>query len=93
MKEAAARVKINRLLDAAGWRFFPDENGPANIVLELHTKLDREQVDGLGDDFEKTKNGFVDFLLLDSKSFPLIVLGRRGGPLFVSAARRNKLPP
>ena len=28
----------------------------------------------LGDDFEKTRNGFIDFLLLDSKGFPLVVL-------------------
>ena len=33
-KEATARIKINRLLEAAGWRFFPDANGPANIRLE-----------------------------------------------------------
>ena len=28
----------------------------------------------MGEDFEKTSKGFVDFLLLDSKGFPLIVL-------------------
>lgn len=28
----------------------------------------------LGANFEKTKNGFIDFLLLDEKSFPLVVL-------------------
>ncbi len=28
----------------------------------------------LGENFESTKNGFVDFLLLDEKSFPLVVL-------------------
>ena len=25
-KEAKARIKINKLLEAAGWRFFDDEN-------------------------------------------------------------------
>lgn len=25
IKEAAARVKINRLLENAGWRFFPED--------------------------------------------------------------------
>jgi type I restriction enzyme R subunit len=29
MKEAAARIKINRLLEASGWRFFADAKGPA----------------------------------------------------------------
>lgn len=33
-KEATARIKINRLLEAAGWRFFTDGSGPANIRLE-----------------------------------------------------------
>ena len=31
-------------------------------------------MDGLGDDFEKTGRGYVDFLLLDGRGFPLIVL-------------------
>jgi type I restriction enzyme R subunit len=26
-KEAQARIKINKLLEEAGWRFFDDENG------------------------------------------------------------------
>ena len=36
-KEAPARIKINKLLEGAGWRFFDDENGPANIELETST--------------------------------------------------------
>ena len=34
MKEATARIKINRLLEAAGLRFFDDAHGAANIRLE-----------------------------------------------------------
>ena len=34
MKEATARIKINKLLEVAGWRFFADANGPANFQLE-----------------------------------------------------------
>ncbi len=74
MKEATARVRINKLLEAAGWRFFDDGNGPANIRLEASVTLKKSDLDGLGEDFEKTSKGFVDFLLLDSKGFPLIVL-------------------
>lgn len=73
-KEAAARIKINRLLEEAGWRFFDDEIGPANIVLEPNTKITETQINALGDDFETTKNGFIDFLLLDRDGRPLIVL-------------------
>ena len=73
-KEAAARIKINRLLEEAGWRFFDDANGPANIVLEPNTKITETQIDELGEDFQTTKNGFIDFLLLDHDGRPLIVL-------------------
>src|SRR3546814_5123717 len=49
-KEATARIKINRLLEEAGWRFFADEAGPANIVLEPNTKITRADVDALGEE-------------------------------------------
>jgi type I restriction enzyme R subunit len=73
-KEATARIKINKLLEEAGWRFFDSAAGKANIVLEPNVKLTTAQVSGLGNDFEGVKNGFIDFLLLDEKSAPLIVL-------------------
>lgn len=73
-KEAIARIKINKLLEAAGWRFFPVGGKPANIRLEPGVMLRSTDLDALGDDFEKTARGFVDFLLLDVKGFPLIVL-------------------
>ena len=73
-KEAQARIKINKLLEAAGWRFFDDVHGRANVVLEPNVKLTQPQVDALGNDFETAGNGFVDFLLLDENGFPLVVL-------------------
>ncbi len=73
-KEAAARIKINKLLEAAGWRFFPDGNAPANIRLEPAVALKPADLDALGENFEKPSKGFVDFLLLDARGFPLIVL-------------------
>jgi len=36
--EAHARIKINQLLAEAGWRFFDDDEGFANILLENHIK-------------------------------------------------------
>ncbi len=73
-KEAIARIKINRLLEKSGWRFFDDDNGKANIKLETNVKIKSEDLDNLGNNFEKTKNGFVDFLLCDEKGFPLLIL-------------------
>jgi len=73
-KEATARIKINKLLEAAGWRFFPEETAPANIRLELSVTIKSSDLEALGENFEKTGKGFIDFLLLDTKGFPLIVL-------------------
>ena len=73
-KEAQARIKINKLLEAAGWRFFDNDQGKANIALEPNVKLTHTQIDALGNDFESDSNGFVDFLLLDEQGFPLLVL-------------------
>ena len=74
MSEAAARIKINKLLEAAGWRFFADGDGSANVCLEPSVTIKQSDLDALGRNFEKTSKGFIDFLLLDGKGFPLIVL-------------------
>jgi type I restriction enzyme R subunit len=73
-KEAKARIKINRLLEESGWRFFDDEHGPANVVLEPHVKITHHAIDALGEDFDQTSDGFIDFLLLGQDGKPLIVL-------------------
>ena len=73
-KEAKARIKINKLLEAAGWRFFDSDEGPANIQVEANVKITKKQFDNFGEDFEKVKNGFIDFLLLDEQGKPFVVL-------------------
>ncbi len=73
-KEAQARIKINKLLEVADWRFFDSGDGKANIALEPNVKLTHAQVDAMGNDFETTSKGFIDFLLLDDQGFPLLVL-------------------
>lgn len=73
-KEAKARIKINKLLEEAGWRFLDDKQGKANILLENHIKIQTHELDAFGDDFEKTKNGYIDFLLLNKDGYPFIVL-------------------
>ena len=68
-KEAKARIKINKLLEVAGWRFFDSDKGKATIQLESSIKMD-----DLGEDFEHSKNGFIDFLLVDDNQNPILVL-------------------
>src|SRR5690606_41964918 len=68
-KEAKARININKLLEQAGWRFFDDKNGKATIKLESSIKMD-----DLGEDFEHSKNGYIDFLLVDENQNPVLVL-------------------
>lgn len=77
-KEAKARLKINMLLTDAGWRLLDDENGPANVDVEKKVEMDNP-----GDDFENTRRGFIDYLLLDSNQKPIAVL----------EAKRESIPP
>ncbi|MBU1152482.1 DEAD/DEAH box helicase family protein [bacterium] len=74
MKEAKARIRINKFIENAGWRFFDSEEGKANIYLESNVKITEQALNSLGEDFEKTTTGFVDFLLLDEQGFPIAVL-------------------
>lgn len=73
-KEAKARIKINNLLQEAEWRFFDNEKGKANIILEGNAKITKDDIEEYGPDFQNTKDGFIDFLLLDEKGFPFVVL-------------------
>ena len=72
--EAHARIKINKLLEEAGWRFFDTEEGAGNILLENQVKITQEAIDEWGNDYEKVKGGSLDFLLLDSDNKPICVL-------------------
>jgi len=86
-KEAKARIKINKLLEDSGWRFFDDENGKANIQLEPGIKFLE-----LGDDFEHEKRGYIDFLLLDKDGRALVVVEAKKesiDPLFAKEQARN----
>ena len=81
--EPHARIKINKLLEAAGWRLLDDENGQANVQLESGVTITQDDIDDLGDDLEKTTHGFIDYLLLDESKFPIAVL---------EAKREDKIP-
>ena len=72
--EAHARIKINKLLEKAGWRFFDSEDGSANILLEGYTRISTQDIDAFGEDYEHIKSGYLDFLLLDEYGFPFVVL-------------------
>lgn len=66
-KEAKARIKINKLLEESWWRFFDEWDKKANISLETH-------ITELWDNFEKIKDWFIDYLLLNDRQFPICVL-------------------
>ena len=72
--EAQARIKIDQLLQQAGWRFFDDESGPATIQLEGGLDITQEKRDAFGNDFESTQHGYADYILLDEHGFPFIIL-------------------
>ncbi|MEY2695537.1 MAG: hypothetical protein RLZZ72_793, partial [Actinomycetota bacterium] len=87
-----ARIKINALLDASGWRFEDGPQGKRNIHLESSVKYA-----DLGDDFENAVSrsgarGAIDFLLLDRDMKPLVVLEAKRAsidPLSAKEQARN----
>ena len=86
-KEATSRIKINKLLEESGWRFWDDKSGKANIQLEPGVKYAE-----LGDDFEHETRGYIDFLLLDKDGRPLVVVEAKResiDPLFAKEQARN----
>ena len=73
--EPQSRIKIDKLLEKAGW-ILAEENGKKpNVLLENRVNL--------GNDFEKTKNGKVDYTLLD----------KNGRPIAILEAKRSNLHP
>ena len=92
-KEAEARIKIDKLLQEAGWRFFDDETGKANVQLESGTKVSRQQLDDLGNDFENVTQGYLDYLLIGEDGFPIAVLEAKresDGATLLSAKRQAR---
>ena len=65
--EAKARIKINRLLEDAGWRFYDDENGRANIQLEQGVSITKQDINSFGEDFESLSEK----LMFDYKSYSI----------------------
>lgn len=73
-KEAKARIKINNLLEEAGWSFFDGDTNKANILLEHRTKKAKFDNSKLGEDLENAPDGFIDYLLLNELSRPIALV-------------------
>jgi type I restriction enzyme R subunit len=83
-KEAAARLKINKLLEDSGWRLFDNELGRANVDVETRLNPgEKININETGGDYESTRGGFIDYLLLDGSQKPIAVL----------EAKRENIPP
>ena len=74
MKEASARIKINKLLEAAGWRFFADGKGPANIQLEPNVTINHRISMPSATTLRKPRRASSTFFFSNEKGFPFIVL-------------------
>lgn len=73
-KEAAARLKINSLLEESDWRLLDKDGKRANV--EVETKISsgkKTEAHELGDDFENA-GGFADYVLYDNNHRPIAVL-------------------
>lgn len=60
-KEAQARLKINKLLEESDWVLVDTDTQRCNVKVETKILSDGSR-------------GFIDYLLLDSKGFPLVVV-------------------
>jgi type I restriction enzyme, R subunit len=74
VNEAKSRIKINKILENTGWRFFDNKNGKANIKVESRTIIKKIEFDEFGDNFEKVSKGYLDYELLDNSGKPILVL-------------------
>ena len=73
-KEASARLKINKLLEESGWRLYDADGVRANVDVETRLSPGEDvNVHQLGEDFENTKGGFIDYLLLDDNQKPVAI--------------------
>ncbi|MEO0066419.1 MAG: hypothetical protein RI983_1745, partial [Bacteroidota bacterium] len=62
-KEATSRLKINKLLEESGWILVDTPESKSNVIVEPKVKqTDTNDI------------GFIDYLLLDKKGFPLVVV-------------------
>jgi type I restriction enzyme R subunit len=60
-KEAQARLRINKLLEESDWILVDTDTNRCNVKVEI--KIEHEG-----------NRGFIDYVLLDSKGFPLVVV-------------------
>jgi len=74
VKEAKARIKINKLLEEADWRFFETSAGKANISPEHRTKKGKFTNYKFGNDLENAPDGFIDYLLLNEQNRPVALV-------------------
>ena len=81
-KKLRQELKLTNYSKTLAGGFFDNESGRANIVLDSNTKITQKDIDALGENYEKTKNGFIDFLLLDEDGYPLVILVIIGSATF-----------
>ena len=67
-KEAKARIKINKLLEDAGWRLLDNDTGKANVIFENNVKITQQLINELGENYEKVKNELDDMMYVWEKA-------------------------
>jgi len=66
MKEAKGRIKIKALLTEAGWSFFENADGKANVILENSVKITDRQIDEW---YKEWGHASLLYSLLDNRVF------------------------
>ena len=79
--EARARLLINQRLIDAGWRLLDGDGLAANVHVECETDLEDEE--------GNPKKGYADYLLFDSRGFPLAVLEAKSSGIEPLSAKKQ----
>ncbi|MBA2869447.1 DEAD/DEAH box helicase family protein [Methanococcus maripaludis] len=89
--ESTSRIKIDRLLQEAGWRFFEDEEGPATIfteyVIPIETAVESKNGTVLKKEYKK-----ADYVLCTDNKRPIVVVeAKREGIRPLSAKDQSRI--
>jgi len=89
-KEAHAPIKINKLLEEAGWIFFSENGKPANIILENKATITNKSLKNLEMIFKTQRMVLLIIYSLMIKDFPSLSWKQKRKKLIRCCKRAGK---
>jgi len=89
-KEAHAHIKINKLLEEAGWIFFSENGKPVNIILENKATITNKSLKNLEMIFKTQRMVLLIIYSLMIKDFPSLSWKQKRKKLIRCCKRAGK---